>query len=150
MAKQKQTAAQAYRAQRRQILESQKGVEVELPSGFTFELKKVDVQVYIRSGRLPDSLLKRGASGWKKLAELAASDPEALGEKDAQDAVSALVFMRDVVQEACVNPRIVPGTEDPDELDPKDLSEEDFNFIFEWATYQEKGGRAESLGKFRR
>ena len=151
MKNQKQTAAQAYRALRRQNLQIA-AERVMLPSGIEFELKRVDLQVYIRAGRLPDSLLRRGIAGWERLAKLAADNPEEISERDARDAMETVIFMREVVTEACVNPRLVIGATEADELDPADLTEEDFNFIFAWATGQieTQGGPAESLAKFRR
>ena len=100
MSKQTKSAAEAYRELRRQTIESKKGELVKLPSGIEFELMRIDVQVYVRSGRVPDSLLKRGIAGWKKLAHLVETNPEDLSEKDSQDAVGGLIFMRDVVNEA--------------------------------------------------
>lgn len=149
MSKQTKSAAEAYRELRRQTIESKKGELVKLPSGIEFELMRIDVQVYVRSGRVPDSLLKRGIAGWKKLAHLVETNPEDLSEKDSQDAVGGLIFMRDVVNEACLNPRLVINGEADDELDPKFLSQEDFMFIFQFATNQLKGGPAESLSNFR-
>lgn len=150
---QKLSAAEAYREQLRQKKNAnQSGELIKLPdSGIEFELRRIDLQPYIRSGRLPDSLLRRGAAGWQKLLDRTQSgDTESLTERDQKDALETVIFMREVVQESCVNPKLVINATEDDELDPKDLSGEDFAFIFQWATHQEKGGQVEGLGKFRR
>lgn len=92
------TAAQ-YRANADKVKSQQPTEIVTLKSGAVFELRKADLQGYVVTGRVPHSLLVEGLKAWgKKGSGLAVTD---------EDTVNALITMREVVQDCCVNPRFV-------------------------------------------
>ncbi len=111
---------------------------VPVPSGFEWELKPPDLQGYIMTGRLPQSLLTQFLSA----AERRGMTPEELKKAavkkfeeepiKAEEGVASLIFMRELVREACVNPRIVVGGTGDDEIDPTEVDPEDFKFIVDW------------------
>ncbi len=122
---------------------------VTLPSGAEFLLRKVSLQTYLRNGRLPEALFQKIFDKWKIIDNLAEDSLGTEIAKDlSEDEVSKmLLFQADVVKSVCVEPKLVVDATNDDELDPNDLTEEDFNFIFSWAV---KGGeQAQALGKFR-
>jgi hypothetical protein len=130
-------SAAAYReALRQKPIET---VMVPVPSGFKWELKPPDLQGYVMTGRLPQSLLTQFLTVAEKRGmtpeELTGNKvQEKLAEKplSADEGVASLIFMRELVREACVNPRIVIGGSGPDELDPIEVDPDDFKFIVDW------------------
>lgn len=131
--------AAAYRESVRKKREEQKTVTVTLPSGFEWELRPPDLQGYMMTGRMPESLVQE----FLKSAEKRGITPEELQsmsdlEKFAatplsqEETVLSLIFMRELVRDACVNPRIVVGGSGDDEIDPTEIDPEDFKFIVQW------------------
>jgi hypothetical protein len=113
-------------------------VLVTVPSGAKWELAQPDFMGYIATGRMPQSLVleflasaeRRGVKpeefkDQEKAAEIAV-------DISTKETVNALIFMRTVVEDACINPRIVVGGTGDDELDPTEVKPEDFKFIFQW------------------
>jgi len=125
--------------------------EVELPSGEVFTLRPPHLQTYIASGRMPQVLLKRGLDAWReqgKLEHLDDISTSAMIEDLSQEELTdALVFMRDIVVDCCVDPRIVENPQSEDELSPDDVDDADMQFIFQWGI--EKGVETMRLSKFR-
>lgn len=113
-------------------------VMVTMPSGFEWELKAPDLQGYIMTGRLPQSLLEQFLSSAERRGltpeELQKIKVEKFEEKpiSRDEGVASLIFMRELVREACVNPRIVVGGTGDDEIDPTEVDPGDFKFIVDW------------------
>lgn len=114
-------------------------VMVPMPSGFEWELKPPDLQGYIMTGRLPQSLLTQFLTMAEKreMTPEELKTPEALKKLskkplNAEEGISSLIFMRELVREACINPRIVIGGSGDDEIDPTEVDPEDFKFIVDW------------------
>ena len=102
--------------------------ELILPSGFVVDVRRPSLTVWLMNGRVPETFLlaamdKDGGS----------ADPTANLEGD--DLIKALSFIRDVVVETCVAPRIVVGAAagSEDEIDPARIPEADFFAIFTYA-----------------
>ena len=125
---------------------------VELPSGLVFELRRPDLQAFVITGRYPQSIVHEGMKALKELG-IAPNDPQAaetvLANMDAMGLSDALIFMREMVREACVHPRLVVGARGDDELEPGDLDLEDFNFIVSWCLNYKGVKNADGIRSFR-
>lgn len=119
----------AYRANAEKI-NSQRPTEiVELNSGAVFELRRPDLNGYMVTGRLPQSLLQEGLKAWK--SQTAAKQiAENLGDKEMVD---SLIFMREIVHDCTVNPKFVEFATNDNEIGAADMLPQDFSEIFAWA-----------------
>ncbi|OLE52121.1 MAG: hypothetical protein AUG51_19380 [Acidobacteria bacterium 13_1_20CM_3_53_8] len=127
-----------------------------LPSGLKVKAVRPDIETWVMSGRLPQVLLSEVVRAFGSVEQNAASIENKL---TGHQVLEAIVFMRDVVREAVVSPRIVIGADpNKNEIEPTDLSKEDSNFIYMWAMagavgipVQMKGGAVsvETLRNFR-
>lgn len=101
---------------------------------------------------MPEELFKTLFNKWQSVSVLESKEAEAaLGKKLSNEEIEKmLLFQTDVVSAACVEPKIVIDADPEDEsaLDPNELSQEDFIFIFKWAI--SGGDEAKSLESFRR
>lgn len=123
----KPMSAADYRANAEKV-NSQRPTEiVKLQSGSVFELRRPNLEAYMVTGRLPQSLVSVGLKAWKKNAEQAAKD---LDDREAED---ALVFMREIVHDCTVSPKFVQFATNDNEISASDMLIEDFNEIFAWA-----------------
>lgn len=107
---------------------------VKTPSGFMWELRAPNILAYMATGRYPQSLVNKGMEAWKKTGKI---DEKELGERlvkesSDEEIAQTLIFMRQIVTDACVKPRIVVGGIGEDELDPIEIDPDDFRFIFNW------------------
>lgn len=103
---------------------------VTLKSGSVFELRRPDLQAWVMTGRVPQSLMEEGMKAWRAQGKT----PDAIKTNNPHVITDAAIFALTVVQECTVNPKLV---EFPDpkknEIGPQTMLEEDFNEIFEWA-----------------
>lgn len=97
------TAAE-YKAHAEKVRAGEGTYTVPLKSGATFELRKLDLQEYVLLGRIPQSLLNEGLKAWKKQGVGSGVKQSDLSDEET---VNSLVFMREVVQGCCINPRLV-------------------------------------------
>lgn len=136
-----------YRAHAERIKATAPTEVVTLTSGTVFELRRPDIQGYVVTGRLPQTLLTEAIVAWKKNGIAA---PQALatqlGEKEVID---SLVFMREIVHEACVSPKFVEFATADDEIGAADMLPADFTEIFEWAMGYKGVAGLENLKSFR-
>jgi len=100
---------------------------VSLESGSVFELRRPDLQSYMITGRLPQSLVHVGLKAWKKTVDTAVKE---LKDDEAAD---MFIFMREIVHECTVNPKFVQYATNDNEIGAADMLIEDFNEIFRWA-----------------
>lgn len=127
---------------------------VKLPSGFVWKLRAPNILSYMATGRYPQSLVNKGLEAWKKNGVLPKGQLEKFGEEiikemDEGEITQTLIFMRTLVQDACVKPRIVVGGVGEDELDPVEVDPEDFKFIFSWCMKHGGVQGIEALETFR-
>lgn len=127
---------------------------VTLPSGFVWELRPPNILAYIATGRYPQSLVTKAREAWAKNGVMSDEQKQKLGEETLKemgdDEMSQLlIFMRTLVQDACVKPRIVVGGTGEDELDPVEVDPVDFKFIFSWCMNHGGVPGIESLETFR-
>lgn len=125
-----------------------KGTEVEVPSGNVALLRRVDPRIFMKTGRIPNSLLKivnQAISGKEpdldKLAEEVGEDPTML--------IDMMTMMDDICVEAVVQPKVSPvppGGEERDDsvLYVDEVDMDDKMFIFNWAV-----GGSSDLERFR-
>lgn len=143
----KPMSAREYRAHVQSLKQTEPTETVTLASGSVFELRRPDLQGYILTGRLPQSLLTEAMTAWKANGIVSAEDiTKQMGD---QEVIDSLIFMREVVHECCVNPKFVEIATEDDEISAEDILPADFNEIFAWAmNYQGVAGR-DALVNFR-
>lgn len=118
---------------------------VTLKSGSVFELRRPDLSGYMKTGRLPQSLVTQGMNAWssKKTAEQVAKD------LDDKDVIDSLIFMREIVHDCTVKPKFVEFATDDDEIGAADMLPEDFDEIYAWAMNYKGVAGIEGLQSFR-
>lgn len=143
MSELKPMSAAEYRANAKKR-DSERPTEiVKLKSGSVFELRRPDLESYMIMGRLPQSLVNVGLKAWKAGAQKTAND------LSNEDAVDALIFMREIVHDCTVKPKFVEIAVNDDEIGAADMLKEDFDEIYHWAmTHQGVAGIA-GLQSFR-
>lgn len=143
------TTAAAYR--KRQSSSDRPTQMVTVPSGFIWELRPPNILAYMATGRYPQSLVSKGLDAFKANGTM---DKESLGREmirtSSDDEIAqTLVFMRQIVTDACVNPRIVIGGMGENELDPIEVDPDDFRFIFSWCMNHGGVAGVDGLQSFR-
>jgi hypothetical protein len=136
-----------YRAHAQKVKEKEPTEIVTLKSGSVFELRRPDLMGYVSTGRLPQSLLTEALAAWKTRGIVSA---ESIAAKlDDQKAVDSLILMREIVHDACVNPKFVEIATADDEIGAADMLPADFTEIFEWAMTHQGVAGLEGLKSFR-
>lgn len=116
---------------------------VPLQSGSVFELRRPDLEAYIKTGRLPQSLVNVGLKAWKGGPQNAAAD---MSDKEAVD---ALIFMREIVHDCTVRPKFVEFATNDNEIGAADMLPEDFDEIYHWAMTHQGVAGIDGLQSFR-
>lgn len=157
MSEQKPVTAAEYR--KRRATSERPTQFVTVPSGFVWELRAPNILAYMATGRYPQSLVNKGleafkANGTLDTKTLSEADKKKLGEKVVRESTDeeiaqTLIFMRQIVVDACVNPRIVVGGMGEDELDPVEVDPDDFRFIFNWCMNHGGVAGVDGLQSFR-
>src|SRR3990172_781551 len=111
---QKPMSGRDYRAHAEGVKSQHPSEIVTLKSGSVFKLRRPDLQGYVVTGRLPQSLLAEGLKAWKNKGVPNAST---LGDEEI---ANSLVFMREVVHECCVKPKFVEFATKDDEIGAAD------------------------------
>lgn len=127
MSELKPMSAADYRANAEKVNAERATEIVQLASGSVFELRRPDLQAYMVTGRLPQSLVSVGMKAWKKSAEQVAND------LDDEEAAETLIFMREIVHDCTVTPKFVQFATNDNEIGAADMLPEDFKEIFAWA-----------------
>lgn len=123
-------------------------VELTLPSGMVIKVQRPNVGAWIRSGRVPQTV----TTAMLKAAKGGQNPTALLSQLDEKQFFDVMVFMRDMVMETVIEPRIVLEADpnNPDEIGAGEISDEDFNFIAAWAmegTVQMRGGEDATVGQ---
>jgi hypothetical protein len=140
---QKPMSARDYRAHAEGVKSKRPSEIVTLKSGSVFELRRPDLQGYVVTGRLPQSLLAEGLKAWKNKG---LPNAASLGDEEI---ANSLVFMREVVHDYCVKPKFVEFATKDDEIGAADMLREDFTEIFSWAMGYEGVAGLAGLQTFR-
>lgn len=120
---------------------------VELPSGSVAMLRRPPIQIWASTGRFPQVLLAAAMQALDKDGDFQTRQAQiasSLAADAAENQFAVLKFMVDVVQYAFVEPKLVEGATGDDELDPTEVTPEDFNFVFSWAC---RGNKDQVVGK---
>lgn len=135
------------------------GEEVLLPSGNQVLLRRPPLQVWLSNGRLPQTITAAAIESVQSGTEREQAQAEVMtriANSTPAEQQATLKFMVDVVTYAFVSPKLVIGATSDDELDPSELEEADFNFVFAWATRSlpeqpvgNEGATVESVETFR-
>lgn len=128
---QKPMSASAYRANAEKAKAQRSTEIVTLKSGAVFELRRPDLQAWLLTGRLPQSLLNEGLKAWKKTGIV--TTEQAAKDLGGEEMIEALVFMQTIVEDCTVSPKYVQFPSGDNEIGPQTLLEEDFMEIFNWA-----------------
>ncbi len=119
---------------------------VTLKSGSIFELRRPNLQAWVMTGRVPQSLLESALATWQQQGKVPAQSRQSV-RSIATD--SAIFFVR-LVQYCTVNPKLVefpqPGT---NEIGPETMLDEDFYEIVGWAMGHEGVAGIDGLRSFR-
>lgn len=128
------TKAEQWRALSRQAAQEE-AIDLTLPSGMTIRARRPGPAFVAQYARLPMSLAT-------KVAE---ADGAPVTTAPATVDGTLVDFFRDLLVFCVVEPRIslIPG---PDEIHPRDITNEDCDYIVAWAMRREE---AESLEAFR-
>ena len=140
------TAAE-YRANAERAKKQRPTEIVTLKSGSVFELRRPDLQAWVMTGRIPQSLLEQGIKAWREQGKVSAT----VSIDKPEMVTDIAVFSLAVVQECTVSPRLVEFPDpEKNEIGPQTMLEEDFYEIFNWAmTYQGVTG-LDGLKSFRK
>lgn len=114
---------------------------VTVPSGYKWKLRQVDIKTFVQSDELPATLVAKSLANVQgKLSDknMALTQKEMVGE---------IIFKREVVKQATVLPKMVTNASNKDEVSAKDVSNEDYEYIFMWAVGG--GGEADLVENFR-
>lgn len=141
----KPMSATDYRANAERVKAERPTEIVPLKSGSVFELRRPDLQSYMVMGRLPKSLVDVGMKAWKE-KQGTAQIGESLTDEDAVD---AMIFMREIVHDCTVCPKFVEFATNDNEIGAADMLREDFDEIFTWAMTHKGVAGIESLQSFR-
>lgn len=141
----KPMSAREYRLNAKRVTDQRPTEIVKLKSGSVFELRRPDLQAYLITGRLPQSLVSEGMKAWKT-KQSAEKIAEGLGDKEITD---SLIFMREIVHDCTVRPKFVEFAVNEDEISAADMLVEDFNEIFAWAIGHEGVAGLAGLQSFR-
>lgn len=145
----KKTAARATTASKASDFKRRAaGVTLTLPSGLAVRAKRVDLQVMLAQGTIPNPLIEVVSEALERGQQM---DPkELVGDKVNLDKVAEMYeLVNSVVVASVVEPRISSVPEDPEDRDDDQLyvdevEDEDKMFIFQWA-----GGGTDDVATFR-
>lgn len=141
----KPMSAKDYRAHAEQVKNERPTEIVTLNSGSVFELRRPNIQAWVMTGRVPQSLLEQGMKAWQDQGKVPVVQP-----KKPEVVIDAAVFALMVVQECTVNPKLVEFPDpEKNEIGPTTMLEEDFNEIFAWAMNYEGVKGFDGLESFR-
>lgn len=138
--------AREYRAHA-QAVKAQAPTEiVTLSSGSVWELRRPDLQGFVKTGRVPQSLVAQGMAAWRKNGTIPGG---AVPELDDEEVFNSLVFMREIVHDCTVNPKFVEVATADDEIGAAEMLPADFDEIFAWAMGHKGVAGHEGLESFR-
>lgn len=145
MSELKPMSAAQYRANAEKVKDERPTEIVPLKSGSVFELRRPDLSGYMKTGRLPQSLVSQGISAWNARKT---PDQVTAGLTD-KDVIESLIFMREIVHDCTVKPKFVEFATNDDEIGAADMLPEDFDEIYSWAMGYQGVAGIESLQTFR-
>jgi len=124
--------------------------ELTLPSGFVVDVRRPSLMAWLMNGRVPETFVAAAMSVNDEGGDEEAK-ANALDGLEGDELVKMFAFMRDVVTETVVVPRIVVGAaaDSEDEIDPSRIPDADFFHIFNWAMQAPvpmAGGKEMSVG----
>ena len=107
-------------------------VEVTLPSGWVFEMKRPSKAFLLFGlGQIPQAALSKSIDKWKKVAE-SGQLKEPLNEADKTLMSKTMSTINQVV-ELSVNPKLVIGLAlEENQLSTDDIDDDDLMFLFNW------------------
>lgn len=99
--------------------------DVTLPSGAVFTLRRPSLDLWIASGRMPQTFLRA-------MLETQQATPGAQVVFSAEETMDGIHFVRDLVCFACVSPRVATNPTSEDVLDLAELDAADYQFLASW------------------
>lgn len=126
--------------------------QITLPSGAVFTMRRPPLDLWIASGKVPQSFLRA-------MLQAQEAGPNADVNLSADETIDGLTFVTESVIYACVEPRVALNPESDDVLDLAELDTDDFQFLTGWVQQgcpgvpvrTKSGGevQVESLQRFR-
>lgn len=98
--------AKEYRSRKRDRL-SKLTVEA---TGETFIVRRVAIDAWIMAGRIPETLAREVLSAWNRVQ----AAEQAMSNLNADQVLSGLQVVRDLVIYACVSPKLILGDQEAD------------------------------------
>lgn len=143
---QKPMTAADYRANAERVKNQRPTEIVTLKSGSVFELRRPDLQAWVMTGRIPQSLLEQGMKAWQEQGKV----PATVSVNKPEIVTDIAIFTLSVVQECTVSPRLVEFPDpEKNEIGPQTMLEEDFYEIFNWAMNYQGVTGLDGLKSFR-
>lgn len=126
-----ETSAERYRRIKAERAANQETFTVEMPSGMTWVLRKLDVAQFVISGTMPMALATKLAEA---SAEANGDGVKAFSTLSPNEQIKTIDFSQKAVRYCAVNPRIVENPTQTDEIGFDEVELDDFNAILAWAT----------------
>lgn len=128
------TSAAQWRAKKQQSEAEAPTVMLPLPSGAIVEARRLPLDAWLLSGRLPDAFVADVIKTLKEKPTTGAELPFVKAEDLKPEEVEMfLSTARDIVTATVVRPRIVEIATADDEISAADVPDDDFLFLFDWA-----------------
>ena len=99
--------------------------EIVLPSGAVFRMRRPPLDVWMASGRIPQSFLRA-------MLEAQQGGAQAATQFSTEETLEGLTFLTEAVIYAAVEPRLAMQSDDEEVLALSDLDPEDFRFLTSW------------------
>lgn len=99
--------------------------QITLPSGAVFTMRRPPLDLWIASGKVPQSFLRT-------MLQAQEAGPNAEVNLSADETIDGLAFVTESVIYACVEPRVALNPESDDVLGLSEMDTDDFQFLTAW------------------
>lgn len=99
--------------------------DITLPSGAVFKMRRPPLDVWMASGRIPQSFLRA-------MLEVQQGTGGANAQFSVEETLDGMTFLTEAVIYAAVEPRLAMQSDDSEVLLLADLDPEDFRFLTSW------------------
>jgi hypothetical protein len=110
---------------RKQVQKAELTGNITLPSGAIFKMRRPPLDVWMASGRIPQSFLRA-------MLEAQQGGAQAATQFSTEETLEGLTFLTEAVIYAAVEPRLAMQSDDEEVLALSDLDPEDFRFLTSW------------------
>jgi hypothetical protein len=116
------------------LARSRPAIDVEIAPGFTFKLRRPNLQALLAGGHLPVVFTRDVGRAWQtRQGNPEASPADVVAGMSPQDLVETMKFVKDIVIDVCVEPRVTEGPTTEGALSILEIADEHLMSIFNWA-----------------